>query len=125
MKEGQLRLCFDLDGTICDLRKPGQTYADVLPKPGAVEFLRMVREAGHYIIINTARGMGTAAANEGAMMKRVGRVTLDWLEQHGVVYDEIYFAKPNAHLTIDDRSLRFEGWSSLTLEKIHALAKEE
>jgi hypothetical protein len=69
--------------------------------------------------------MGTAAANEGAMMKRVGRVTLDWLEHHGVVYDEIYFGKPNAHLTIDDRCLRFEGWSSLTLEKIHSLAKEE
>jgi capsule biosynthesis phosphatase len=125
VKPEQLRICFDLDGTICDLRKPGQTYCDVLPKQGAVEFLRKVREAGHYIILHTARGMGTAASNQGAMMKRVGQVTFDWLERHGIVYDEIYFGKPNAHVTVDDRSVRFESWDALSVEQLQALARPE
>ena len=59
------RICIDLDGVICNLRRPGEDYADLLPVPGAVEKVRALRNAGHYVIINTARHMKTTGGNVG------------------------------------------------------------
>ena len=123
--EGALRIAIDLDGTICTLKQPGQTYADVEPMPGAVARIRALRAAGHYVIINTARNMATCESNVGRVMKNVGRVTLEWLDRHGVEYDEIYFGKPNAHLYIDDRAHRYTSWEAITPEFARDLAREE
>ncbi len=120
-----MRICIDLDGTICELRKQGESYADVLPKPGAADFLQRLHEQGHVIIIHTARNMQTQGHNIGKVMKSVGRITLDWLERHGIHYDEIYFGKPNASLTIDDRSIRFEGWDKISDATINQFARNE
>ena len=121
-----LRVCIDLDGTICDLRKPGQTYADVLPKPGAREMIKKLHDAGHTIIINTARNMGSTGHNIGKALKNVGQITFDWLEKHGIEYDEIFFGKPNADITIDDRVIRFENnWADITEELVIKNAKDE
>lgn len=113
-----LRVAIDLDGTICPLKQPGQSYADLEPLPGAVERIRELRAAGCYVIIITARNMATCAANVGMVMKNVGKITLDWLERHGVEYDEIYFGKANAHVYIDDRALRFTAWEDVTRERL-------
>lgn len=51
-EQRKLRICIDLDGTICDIRKDGETYADVRAKPGAAEKIRALRAAGHTVIIN-------------------------------------------------------------------------
>ena len=32
MEEKKLRICIDLDGTICTIKKPDETYADVKVK---------------------------------------------------------------------------------------------
>lgn len=120
-----MRICIDLDGTICEFRKPGQSYADVLPKPGAREFLLHLHNEGHTIIINTARNMQTQNHNLGRVMKNIGKITLDWLDFHNIYYDEIFFGKPNADITIDDRSYRFTSWDEVSLEKIINLAKKE
>lgn len=121
-----LRICIDLDGTICDLRKPGQTYADVLPKPGAREMIKRLHDAGHTIIINTARNMGSTGHNIGKALKNVGQITFEWLEKHDIEYDEIFFGKPNADITIDDRVIRFENnWADITEEVVIKNAKDE
>lgn len=125
MKKSNLRICIDLDGTICSLRKDGETYADVVPLPGAREFIDALKVEGHTVIINTARNMQTQGHNVGKVLKNVGKITLDWLERYEIQYDEIYFGKPNADITIDDRSLRFENWSDITKSLIWTLAKEE
>ena len=39
MEEKKLRICIDLDGTICTIKKPNETYADVKVQPGAKEFI--------------------------------------------------------------------------------------
>ena len=120
-----MRICIDLDGTICDLRKPGETYADVRPLPGVKEFLQKLHEAGHVIIINTARNMQSQGHNVGKVMKNVGLITLEWLEENNIIYDEIFFGKPNADITIDDRCIRFNGWNKITLKNIENYAKSE
>ncbi len=108
-----MRICIDLDGVICQLREPGQSYAELEPVPGAVEKLRELKAAGHYIIICTARHMKTCEGNVGRVLARQGAVTLDWLKRHDVEYDEIHFGKPHAQIYIDDNALRFEAWDSI------------
>jgi capsule biosynthesis phosphatase len=108
-----VRICIDLDGVICQLRGPGQTYADVDPVPGAVDNLRAFRAAGHTIIIFTARHMKTCAGNVGLVTARMARITLDWLDRHGVPFDEIHFGKPHADVYIDDNAFRFASWEAI------------
>lgn len=112
-----MRICIDVDGTICRLRGDGESYSDVLPLPGAVEKLQEMRASGHTIILHTARHMSTCAGNEGLVLARQGKVLFDWLERFDVPFDEIYFGKPQADLYIDDNALRFEGdWSSISAD---------
>lgn len=120
-----MRIVIDLDGTICNLKQPGESYADVEIKAGAADFIKRLRKNGHYIIIQTARNMATCESNLGKVIKNVGKVTLEWLEKNEVEYDEIYFGKPNAHLYIDDRALRFESWDTMSNEQLETLAREK
>jgi len=108
-----MRICIDLDGVICRLKEPGQSYADVQPVPGAVEKIRALKAAGHTIILNTARHMKTCEGNVGMVVARQGAVTLEWLRKHGIEYDEIHFGKPHAQVYIDDNALRFESWAAI------------
>jgi capsule biosynthesis phosphatase len=120
----KLRICIDLDGTICSIRKEGETYADVKVKPGAAEKIHNLRAAGHTVIINTARNMGSTGHNVGKALKNVGKITFDWLEKNGIEYDEIFFGKPNADITIDDRVLRFsDNWDEINEDLLYKEAK--
>ena len=120
-----MRIVVDLDGTICPLRAENQSYADLEVLPGAQERLKELKEAGHYIIIQTARNMGTQKGNLGKVMQNIGKITLEWLERYEIPFDEIYFGKPNGQLYIDDRAVRFMGWEQLDEAKILALAREK
>ncbi|MFL6229365.1 MAG: capsular biosynthesis protein [Pyrinomonadaceae bacterium] len=124
-----MRICFDLDGVICELRREGQSYAELEPVAGAVAKLCALRRAGHTIIIHTGRHMKTCGGNAGLVLARQGLVTLQWLDRHGVPFDEIYFGKPWADVYVDDNALRFNSWdeieadgSNLPVQREHALA---
>lgn len=124
MENKKLRICIDLDGTLCEIRKEGQSYADVKVKDGAAQRVKELRDAGHTIIINTARNMGSTGHNVGKALKNVGQITFEWLEKNGIEYDEIFFGKPNADITIDDRVLRFQdNWNEITEELLTKEAK--
>ena len=127
-----MRICIDLDGVVCRLRDPGQTYEVLEPIPGAVEKLKGLRAAGHYLILYTARHMKTCEGNVGRVLARLGGITFDWLARHGIEYDEIHFGKPHADVYIDDNAMRFESWSQIesdgsnlpmSAEKRHASQK--
>lgn len=104
-----MRVCFDLDNTIAEEKKEGQTYADILPQKGAVEALWELKKLGYEIIIHTARHMGTCNNNEAKAIAKIGKITIDWLEKYNVPYDELLFAKPNTNLFVDDKACRHEG----------------
>ncbi len=118
----KMRIVVDLDGTICPIKGTGESYADLPVLPGAAERIAALRRNGHYIIIQTARNMATRQANVGQVIKHVGKITLDWLERHGIEYDEIHFGKPNADIYIDDRALRFTDWADITDEALQTNA---
>ena len=118
-----MRIVVDLDGVICSIKRPGQPYADVEPLPGAADRIRELRAAGHTIVIVTARHMATCEGNVGRVIQRVGKITLDWLERHGIEYDEIHFGKPNGEVYLEDRAIRFTGWDQLTDEVLKREAR--
>jgi capsule biosynthesis phosphatase len=106
-----MRICFDLDGTIADLKKAGEEYSDVLPNPGARDTLMRLRSEGAYIIIHTARGMGSCDNNLGRVIAKQADVTIQWLKKWDIPYDELLFGKPNVDVFVDDKGYRFENWA--------------
>ena len=108
-----MRICLDIDGVICHLKKNNQNYSDVLPIDGAPEKIRELKSSGHYIILHTARRMKTHNGNLGKVISDIGKVTIDWLKKYDIPYDEIYFGKPWANLYIDDNGFRFSNWEDL------------
>jgi len=104
-----MRVCFDLDNTLCY----GYPYKDAKPIPGRAELLRELKADGHTIIIHTARFMSTCNMNVGKVIKHIGKLTLDQLDEWDFVYDEIYFGKPSADLYVDDKALHVSGISNI------------
>ena len=105
-----MRIVIDIDGTICETKKHGQTYEDLRVNPGAVKKIRQLKKDGHYIILHSARHMKSTNGNVKLVVKKIGPVTEKWLNKNGIVYDEIHFGKPYNQVLIDDRAFVFEGW---------------
>jgi len=108
-----VRICVDLDGTICENLRPGISYKDVKPLPGAVDTLEELKQRGYYIVINTARNMRTCNNNVGRVIARQGKLVFDWLDKYGVPYDEVLFGKPHVDYFIDDKGIRFTDWKDI------------
>lgn len=113
-----MRIMIDLDGVIANLKKTGQEYGSLDVNPGAVKKLKALKDAGHYIIIQTARHMKTCDGDQGKVVAKIGKKTLDWLHKNNIPYDEIYFGKPYAHLYIDDLAYKFTSWDSIEIEDL-------
>ena len=111
-----MRICIDLDGVICQLKKDNQQYSDLQPMPGARDAVKILRSQGHFIILYTARHMKTTQGNLGGVMAKLGKITLDWLEKHEIEFDEIYFGKPYADIYIDDLARKFVSWQAIMKE---------
>lgn len=89
----------DMDGTICtELRPAERPQAE--PLPGAREALAAMADAGHTVVIWTARGWHEYVA------------TKTWLDTHGFRYAQLLMGKPIANIIIDDRARRFVGWDT-------------
>ena len=104
-KSNKLRLCFDLDGTLVTDPYTERDYTSVRPIHKNIEYLRYMKSLNHYIIIHTARRMKTHNGNVGKLIKDIGKITLDTLEEFNIPYDEIYFGKPWADFYIDDKAV--------------------
>lgn len=108
-----MKISIDVDGVLCELRRPDQSYADLQPLPGAVAKMQRLKQAGHYLILCTARHMATCNSNVGLVVARQGKTLLDWLAKHEIPYDELWFGKPHADVYIDDNAYRFTAWNEV------------
>jgi capsule biosynthesis phosphatase len=99
------RICFDLDNTLVTYPRIHGDYSTVLPITARIDELRKLKDEGHIIIIYTARRMATHNGNVGAVIKDIGKVTIETLEKFNIPYDELYFGKPIADIYIDDRAI--------------------
>ena len=115
-----MRVVFDLDGVICELKKPSESYADVIPKNDVIEKMREMKDQGDYLIIHTGRHMRTCNGNVSKVIEEIGKITEDWLQKWNVPYDELIFGKPYADVYIDDLGIEFSTKETLD-EKIKSL----
>jgi capsule biosynthesis phosphatase len=99
------RYCFDLDNTLVTFPTISGDYTSVNPIKKNIEFLKYLKRFGHTIIIYTARRMKTHHGNTGKLLKDIGKITFDTLDQFDIPYDEIYFGKPEADAYIDDLAI--------------------
>ncbi len=121
-----MRICLDVDGTLCELKSHGDDYATVRPLPHAAEAIRALRAAGHYVILATARHMKTCGANVGLVVARQGPTLIEWLTRHGIEYDELWFGKPHDDLYVDDKAMAFSGnWYSMSPDMLVRQADAE
>jgi capsule biosynthesis phosphatase len=114
-----MRICLDIDGTICEVRGKADDYAAVRPLPQSAERIRALRAAGHYVILATARHMQTCGSNVGMVVARQAQTLIEWLNRHGIEYDELWFGKPHADLYVDDKAFAFSGnWDDVTQDTL-------
>lgn len=97
-----MRFCFDLDNTLVSFPTTCGDYSTCLPRMENISILRDLHNAGHTIIIQTARRMKTHGGNVGAIIADVGKLTFDQLSLFDIPYDELHFGKPHAHVYVDD-----------------------
>jgi capsule biosynthesis phosphatase len=99
------RFCFELDNTLVTNPEIQNDYSTVKPIYKNIEYLRFLKNAGHYIIIYTSRNTNTYKSNIGLILKNTSKITYDTLDKFEIPYDEIYFGKPNADFYIDDLAI--------------------
>ena len=96
------RFVFDLDNTLVTYPRVSGDYTSVEPIQDTITYLRKLKEAGHHIIVYTARRMRTHNGNVGGVVADIGKITMDTLNKFNIPYDELVFGKPYAHHYIDD-----------------------
>ncbi|MFK7873443.1 MAG: sugar phosphate nucleotidyltransferase [Oligoflexales bacterium] len=119
-------LVVDLDGTICTIKQPGETYEDVQPIYAVIEKLKEYKKNGFRIVIQTARHMRTCQNNVGKVTAQIGPITFEWLKNHHVPYDEVCFGKPwGANVMyIDDKAIRPDEFVTSSFKELQALTKK-
>lgn len=118
----------DVDGTLCSIKQPNQSYQDVKPNKKLITMLHRYQARGYNILLYTARNMKTYDGNLGKINKNTAPILLEWLAKWDVPYDEILFGKPwpRKHgFYIDDRAIRPNEFINLSEEEIHNLLGEK
>ncbi|MCQ2514860.1 MAG: capsular biosynthesis protein [Ruminococcus sp.] len=85
---------FDIDGTICPIKRKEEKYEDLLPYDNIVEKIRYYKENGAKITLFTSRNMNTDGGNLGMINKNTAKILLEWLDKWNIPYDEIMYGKP-------------------------------
>lgn len=100
---------FDIDGTLCPIKKSNENYADLIPYKNMISKLKKYKKEGAKIILFTSRNMNSYNNNLGLINRNTAKVLYDWLEKWEIPYDEIYYGKPwpgYKGFYVDDRSVR-------------------
>lgn len=117
---------FDIDGTICPIKKDDEKYEDMVPFAEMVERIRYYKQNGAKIVLFTSRNMKTYQGNLGTINKITARVLQDWLEKWEIPYDEIYFGKPwpgSKGFYVDDRTVRPDEFLNCTPDELEKICK--
>ena len=121
-------IVIDVDGTLADRRRPGQSYADVPAVPSVVLQIRSLKKQGYWVILYTSRNMRTYEGNIGRIMRHTAPVLIEWLARHEIPYDELHFGKPwcgHDGFYVDDRALRPREFVTLDLAQIEDIFRRD
>ena len=104
-----LTFVFDVDGTLCPIKKEDERYEDLVPYPEMVDKIREYKQGGAKIVILTSRNMNSFNGNIGLINAKTAKILLEWLDKWEIPYDEIVYGKPwpgHHGFYVDDRTVR-------------------
>ncbi len=123
-----LTFIFDVDGTLCPVKKKDERYEDLVPYPEMVEKIREYKAQGARIVLLTSRNMNTYKGNIGLINVNTARVLLDWLDKWEIPYDEIIYGKPwpgSRGFYVDDRTVRPKEFLSGTVDELNEIVRRD
>lgn len=97
----------DIDGTLCG-PPVNADYSLCNPYHDVIACVNKMHKEGHKIILFTSRGMRSCSGNLNLIHEKVKPVLIEWLNNHGVQYDELIFGKPwgDDVVYVDDKAIR-------------------
>ncbi|MGE5467644.1 MAG: hypothetical protein ACM3Y9_09500 [Ignavibacteria bacterium] len=95
-----LSYCFDIDGTLCTNTEGD--YESAEPYPDVIAEVNRLYDAGHTILLLTARGSATGIDWRPVTERQM----TDW----GVRYHALFFGKPSADIYVDDKAVNALTW---------------
>ncbi len=125
MYEG-LTFCFDIDGTLCPIKKKDEEYIDLIPFKEMVDKLREYKEGGAKIVLFTSRNMNSYGGNIGLINANTAKVLLKWLDKWEIPYDEVIYGKPwpgHKGFYVDDRTVRPDEFLKYSVEELNEICK--
>lgn len=125
MYEG-LTFCFDIDGTLCPIKKKDEQYIDLVPFAEMVDKLKEYKEGGAKIVLFTSRNMNSYGGNLGLINANTAKVLLQWLEKWAIPYDEIIYGKPwpgHQGFYVDDRTVRPDEFLKYSVDELNEICK--
>lgn len=118
---------FDIDGTLCPIKKKEERYEDLVPYANMVDKLRYYKENGAKIILFTSRNMNSYSGNIGVINKNTAKILLAWLDKWDIPYDEIIYGKPwpgHKGFYVDDRTVRPDEFLNCSVEELDRICRE-
>lgn len=112
---------FDIDGTLCPIKKKDEKYEDLVPYTEMVKKIRYYKKEGAKIILFTSRNMNSYGGNLGLINKNTARTLSEWLDKWDIPYDEIFYGKPwpgHKGFYVDDRTVRPDEFLKHTPEEL-------
>lgn len=123
----RLTFVFDIDGTICPIKKKEEKYEDLVPFMDIVNKIREYHDAGAKIVLYTSRNMNTYNGNIGMINANTSKVLFAWLDKWNIPYDEIVFGKvwPGHNgFYVDDRTIRPNEFLNNTPEELNEICNK-
>lgn len=121
-------IVMDIDGTLCPVRRPDESYDDLEPYPEILERLREYRNDGFYVILFSSRNMNSYEGNLGKIVANTGKQMLRWLDRHEIPYDELHLGKPwpgRGGFYVDDKAIRPDEFRNLSYGEVLKLVGEQ
>lgn len=122
-----LTFCFDIDGTLCPIKRKDQEYIDLVPFSEMVDKLREYKNGGAKVVLFTSRNMNSYGGNIGLINANTAKVLLEWLDKWEIPYDEIVYGKPwpgHKGFYVDDRTVRPDEFLKYSVEELDEICKK-
>lgn len=121
-----ITLVFDVDGTLCPIKKKDEKYEDLIPNEEMVNKLKLYKENGAKIVLFSSRNMNSYGGNLGLINANTAVIMQQWLKKWEIPYDEILFGKPwpgHRGLYIDDRAVRPDEFLNYSFDELENICK--
>ena len=122
-----LTFCFDVDGTLCPIKKKEEEYIDLVPYKEMIEKLREYKNGGAKVVLFTSRNMNSYGGNIGLINANTAKVLLEWLDKWEIPYDEIIYGKPwpgHKGFYVDDRTVRPDEFLKYSVDELDEICKK-